>query len=123
MFFVSLGFLGWLIATIAFRIIGEFLLDPSNMVLTIAAFALSVPLLAILMYGIYTWQQVKQPERSKVAMQIALPGMLLDVGSVLFFPVVFPNIDPAANVIFAALMLWGYSFILLSNFLPASVKR
>lgn len=122
MFFVVLGFLGWLIATIAFRLLGKVLLDPSNSVFTIATFAVSVPLIAIVMYGIYTWQQVKQSERPKIAMQIALPGMLLDVGSILLFPIVFPNIDPTANVVFSALMLWGYSFILLSSFLPMSVN-
>jgi Family of unknown function (DUF5367) len=121
MFFV-LGFLVWLIATIALRLLGQFLLDPMNLTLTIVMFV-GLVLLVPIMSAIYIWQNVAIQDRSTVAMQIALPGMLLDVGSILFFPVVFPNIDPTANVLFAALMLWGYSLVLISGCLSiAGIK-
>lgn len=118
MLFLGIGFLGWLIATIAFRLVGQYLLDPTNVNLPIGVF-LATPLVAVIvMTGIYLWQQVKAIERPKAALLIAVPGMLLDVVSVLYFPTVFPNIDPSANILFAGLMLWGYSSILLTGFLP-----
>jgi hypothetical protein len=117
MFFITFGVLIWFVGTIAFRLIGQFVLDPSNAMLTIGIFIAMLPLI-VMMYGIYIWKQVSISDRTKVAISVALPGMLLDVNSILFFPTVFPNIDPNANGLFAALMLWGYGLILLSGFLP-----
>ncbi|MBD1845428.1 DUF5367 domain-containing protein [Cyanobacteria bacterium FACHB-63] len=118
MLFLGIGFLIWLVATIAFRLIGQYLLDPTNIALSIGLFLATTLSMFIIVTGVYFWQQVKAIERPKAALLIALPGMLLDVGSVLFFPKVFPNIDPSANVLFAGLMLWGYSSILVTSFLP-----
>lgn len=115
MFFV-LGFLVWLIATIALRLLGQFLLDPTNATLTIAVF-IGLVLLIPIIFATYIWKNVAIRDQPTVAIQVALPGMLLDIGSILFFPVVFPNINPAANILFAALILWGYSLILMSSFL------
>lgn len=116
--FLGIGFLLWLIATIAFRLIGQYLLDSTNTALAIGLFIATLPLMIIVTTAVYVWQQVKAIERPKAALLLALPGMLLDVGSVLFFPIVFPNIDPNANVLFASLMLWGYSSILITGVLP-----
>lgn len=117
MLFLGIGFLGWLVATIAFRLIGQYLLDPSNIALSIGLFLTTTIAVMIAMTGVFVWQKVDAIARPKVALLIALPGMLLDAGSVLFFPSVFPNIDPSANVLFAGLMLWGYSSILAASFL------
>lgn len=117
MLFLGIGFIGWLAATIAFHLIGQYLLDPTNIALSIGLFLAASIVMIVLVTGVYFWRQVKVIDQPKVALLIALPGMLLDVGSVLFFPTVFPNIDPNANVLFAGLMLWGYSFILVTSFL------
>lgn len=118
MLFVGIGLLIWFVATIAFRLIGQYLLDPSNIALSIGLFLATTIAMLIVVTGVYVWQKVDAIARPKVALLIALPGMLFDVGSVLFFPSVFPNIDPGANVLFAGLMLWGYSSILVTSFLP-----
>ncbi|MBW4443105.1 MAG: DUF5367 domain-containing protein [Plectolyngbya sp. WJT66-NPBG17] len=118
MLFLGIGFLGWLIATIAFRFIGQYLLDPTNIALSIGLFLATPIAMFVVITGVYFWQQVKAIERPKAALLIALPGMILDAGSVLSFSSVFPNIDPNANTLFAALMLWGYSSILATGFLP-----
>lgn len=116
--FVGIGFSIWLIATIAFRLIGQYLLDPTHFLLSIGLFLATTIAMFVIVSGVYSWQQVKVAERPKAALLIALPGMLLDVVSVLLFPAVFPNIDPNANILFAGLMLWGYSSILATSFLP-----
>ncbi|MBD1824619.1 DUF5367 family protein [Cyanobacteria bacterium FACHB-DQ100] len=117
MLFLGVGFLIWLVATIAFRLIGQFLLNPSNLALSIGLFLATTIAMLIVVTGVFVWQRVDAIARPKAALLIALPGMLLDVGSVLFFPMVFPNIDPNANILFAGLMLWGYSSILVTSFL------
>ncbi|MBD1857748.1 MULTISPECIES: DUF5367 family protein [Leptolyngbya] len=116
--FLGIGVFIWLTATIAFRLIGQFLLDPTNLVLSIGLFLATALVMFVVMTAVYLWRQVKLLDRPKAAMLVALPGMLLDVGSVLSFPTVFPNIDPNANILFAGLMLWGYASILITGFLP-----
>ncbi|MCY6492080.1 DUF5367 family protein [Leptolyngbya sp. GGD] len=116
--FLGIGVFIWLTATIAFRLIGQFLLDPTNIALSIGLFLATSLVMLIVVTSVYLWQQVKSIDRPKTALLIALPGMLLDVGSILWFPTVFPNIDPNANILFAGLMLWGYTSILVTGFLP-----
>jgi tellurite resistance protein TehA-like permease len=118
MLFLGIGFALWLVATIAFRLVGQYLLDPANLGLSIGLFLVTPLAMLIVTIAIYSAQQVQTLDRPKTAMLLALPGMLLDVGSILFFPTVFANIDPNADRLFAGLMLWGYSFILTSGFLP-----
>lgn len=116
---LQLGFLLWLIATIILRFSGQFMLDANNIVLSVSEFILLIPALMGLMTAIYHYKSINTVGRPKVAMLIALPGMILDVGSILFFPDVFPNIDPGANILFAWMMLWAYGIILISGILPA----
>lgn len=115
---IGIGVLVWIVATLLFRFAGQYLLQPSHVALSIGLFVLEIPLLIGLMVALYQWLSIDYQERPRAAMMFALPGMLLDVGSILFFAQTFPNIDPVANVLFAALMLWGYSCVLLSGFLP-----
>lgn len=118
--FLGIRFLGWLSATITFRLVGQYLLDPANLTLLIEVFLVTPLVLIVVMSGLYFWQQVKAIERPKAALLVALPGMFLDVVSVLYFPAVFPNIDPSANILFAGLMLWGYSSLLATSILPTN---
>lgn len=113
------GVLVWIIATLVFRLFGQFLLIPNNVTLTVFLFGLAVPLMLGMMILLYRWQSIGSADRPQAAMRFALPGMLLDVGSIAFFAQVFPNMHPSVNPWFAALMLWAYGLVLVSGFLPA----
>jgi Family of unknown function (DUF5367) len=52
-----------------------------------------------------------------------LPGMVLDVFSVLFFSQIFPNLSPKAVQPFSALLLWGYAVVLMTALIPLVTKQ
>jgi len=118
LFFTAWGFLVWLIATLIFRTSGQFFFHPEDSLALVLIFVAAVPLIAGVMYPTYAWKKVSPAERPLAAICAALPALMLDVLSVLWFPSVFPNLPATANVAFAAWLLWGYSLILLTALLP-----
>lgn len=120
-FFVGWGLALWLGATIFFRLLGHFLLDPANPVLVVVTFVATVPVIAAATYPAYALAKMDSAQghqRSVAAVCIALPGMLLDVLSLSFFSFTFPNLsDLSAGALFGAWLLWAYSLILSSGFL------
>jgi hypothetical protein len=115
---VSVGFVAWAVATLAFRLGGQYLLNPATEFVLLGVFVAVVPLMMVLMYALYWWQAVQGPNRRTAAILVALPGMLLDVVSTAFFETIFPNMDPAAAKYFGALLLLAYAVVLLTGFIP-----
>lgn len=109
--FAAFGVGLWFVATLAFRLVGQAFFRPDAPGATLAVvLAASAALLAL------SWallRRVPDPERPRAALALALPGQLLDVLSTLFFARVFPNLDPAMDGAFGALMLWGYALLML----------
>jgi hypothetical protein len=95
-FFLLWGFGLWLEATLALRVAGQFFFNLETLLLT---FALTVPLIAIATYPVYPARKLAPSERLVAAVYMVLPGMLLDVLSVLFFPLVFPNLPQSDTTI------------------------
>lgn len=125
-FFVGLGFLLWLVATIFFRLLGQFLLDPASPALVAATFVLTAPVIALAIYPAYAVVGVDAAERPAAAALVVLPGMLLDVLSLFFFGTSFPNLSvlsASADALFGAWLLWAYGLILLSGFFPRRTPR
>lgn len=114
-FFLAMGVVIWLIATILLRFVGQYLLIPGNRPLAVGAFIGVAGLMLFLMAALYRTKRVRGPERLIAATLFALPGMLLDAGTVLFFRDLFPNMIPEANALFAAWLFWGYSVVLLTG--------
>lgn len=115
-FFVLWGFILWLCGALIFRVTGQFFLNPADQFLLILIFIATIPLIAVATYPVYESKKICFSERPLAAILIALPGMLLDIFSVLFFRSVFPNLLPAAITYFSVTLLWGYSLILLTGF-------
>lgn len=117
-FFFIWGLFLWFVGTLAFRLVGQFILIPDNSFSLLLIFAAAVPTMAAAIYPIYSLKRVSPSQRPLAAIFIVLPGMVLDVFSVLLFPVVYPNLSPTAVASFSAILLWGYSLLLLTSFLP-----
>jgi hypothetical protein len=117
-FFFLWGLFLWFVGTLAFRLVGQFILVADRPFLLLLTFAATVPVMAAAIYPIYSRKKISPSRRPLAAIFTVLPGMVLDVFSVLFFPVVFPNLAPSAVVPFSAILLWGYSILLLTSFLP-----
>lgn len=125
-FFVGLGLLLWLLATLFFRVIGQFLLDPGSPVLVVAVFVLTGPLIAGAVYPAYALRNLPDEDRPAAAVCIALPGMLIDVFALAFFGTLFPNLSAlsdASDALFGAWLLWAYGLILVTGIFPRHSVR
>ncbi|MBD1906004.1 DUF5367 domain-containing protein [Funiculus sociatus GB2-A5] len=118
LFFSIWGFFLWLVVTILVRFAGEFLLNPDNFMVVLLTFVFTAPLIAAVTYPIYIWRKLPTSERPLAAIYTLLTGMFLDVFIVLFYPVILPNLSPIEIRIYSALLLWAYSWGLLSGFFP-----
>jgi Family of unknown function (DUF5367) len=117
--FIWLGFLLWFVATVAVRLIGQFLFNPetSNVLLT---FVVAVPLMAAITYSIYSFWKVEAKARLMAIMYVLLPGMMLDTFTVLFASDVFPNLTSEGVRIFSACLFWAYGLGFMTAFIPKS---
>jgi Family of unknown function (DUF5367) len=92
------GLVGWMAATVALRMGGQYLLRPGDLRGTLVLFALSFPLMALLV------RRLSKGLGGAVA--VLAPTLLLDPFSSAFFPVVFPNMAPEMAGVFGGWMLW-----------------
>jgi hypothetical protein len=100
------GFGIWLFATIGLRMVGQNLLKPGDATKTTVLFAVSFPIMALLVRGLCHRVRLKPEQWVSGAASIALPTLVFDPFSTLFFAWVFPNIDAAAAPLFGAWILW-----------------
>ena len=100
------GLVIWIIATIALRLAGQYLLHPDHLIGTLLLFAIIFPLTAWLVRNLC--RGLKLPERDwpAGAVTLLLPTLILDPFSSTFFPVMFPNMSPNTAGLFGGLMLW-----------------
>jgi hypothetical protein len=110
------GFLLWISATLLFRFIGHMFLIPGNVILLLITFILAIPLIALATYPYYYLRKIPESKRLLSAVQIALPGMILDIFSVIYFNKLFTNLHIDSLPFFAAWLLWAYSLIVISGF-------
>jgi hypothetical protein len=108
---MGLGFVLWLIATAVFRFAGQmfFLPDETPRMILFIATPIVVGLVTVLALKLL---KEARGDEAEAAVGLALPGMLLDTFIVHEFAQVFPNLDPALDSIFGALMLLAYATVL-----------
>ena len=100
-----LGGLLWAGGTILIRLEGHRLLDTGRPLLTLLLYLVSAPALAIVVRWISRRYSVPREEHVNAAALLALPTLLLDPFSCLFFQTLFPNVQPAAAGLFGGWML------------------
>jgi hypothetical protein len=108
---MGLGFVLWLIATAIFRFAGQYFFLPDEtprMILFVAT-----PFIV----GFVTFASLKllkeaRGDEAEAALGLAIPGMVLDAFVVHEFQQIFPNLDPALDSAFGALMLLAYGTVL-----------
>jgi len=103
---VIVGFAIWLVATIALRIAGQWVLNPSRIWSVIALLAISGLLLFRLPRLLFSRFAIPREQRALGGIALVAPGMLLDAVSAIFFPSIFPNIRPDAAGLFGGWLLF-----------------
>ena len=116
------GGLLWFLATLLFYFFGDLFLIPGNEFSVLITFVLAIPLIALATYPYYYLRKVPQLKRLQTAVQIAIPGMILDIFSIIYFQKVFPQLHIDALPFFSAWLLWAYSLIILTGFPLNKVK-
>lgn len=101
----SLGLLIWVAGTVIIRVEGHYLLRPAHTLQTILLYIVSLVAMLFLVQGIGAWLKIEQRDWIRVAGWLALPTLLLDPLSCIFFNRMFPDVDPAAAGIFGGWML------------------
>jgi hypothetical protein len=115
--FFWIGLAVWLAATLAIRLAGGRLFGTAQPVRLALLFGVTGLAVAVLIFQLV--KDLPTPEAGlRAATLVVLPGLLLDTGSVLWFPSVFPNLPDSAGLPFAALLLWCYGIALLAGLWP-----
>jgi len=99
------GGLLWVAGTIGIRLAGQYLLRPHRVLPTTLLYLISFMLMAWVVRRICQRLQLERELWFKATTLLILPTAILDPFSCLFFPRVFPNVDPAAAGIFGGWML------------------
>lgn len=117
---VAWGLVVWFGVAVFIRLTGHVLLDPNQPLVLAGFFALVIPLMVLVTYPIYRLFNVERSARPIAAGMMSIPGMFLDVGLVLGANRVFPAMSSEMVVNFGAILLFGYSVVLVTGFYPRS---
>jgi hypothetical protein len=115
---VVIGFGLWLVATLLFRSVGQFLLPPDDVWRLAFVYLATVPLMAMFAFAVYSLLGVPPDRRLTAAALLVLPGMVLDAFTVTTFEAVFPNMAPSSGPRFGGLLLLAYAAVLLTGVVP-----
>ncbi len=110
----GVGFLLWLAFTAAFRFAGQYFFIPDE-TLMLALFIATPLLMAALTFLLLRLLREARGDEAEAAIGLAFPGMFLDVFVTREFPSVFPNLDPALDGAFGALLLLAYGAVVLTG--------
>lgn len=116
------GFVLWLVVTLAFRFVGQdlFVAGTSGipwlfMTLPLIVFALTFVLLKI--------AGVDPSDRGEAASIFAVPGLLIGIYEINSFAAVFPNLDAHLSSTFGALMFACYAAMILAGLVSSRLQQ
>lgn len=106
------GFVIWLVATVALRLGGQYVLRSGTAsIILLLLFSLPVMVgVALAMLRPYPIAH----ERALAAIALVAPGMILDTVSASWFPLLFPNIPANAAGVFGGWLLFCNVVVLLT---------
>jgi len=113
------GFVLWLLVTVAFRFVGEDVLNSSGvswlfMVLPVIMFMLT--------WGLLTVFKVDATDRAEAAGIFAVPGLVGGVYEINSFRFVFPDVDASLGPSFSALMFASYAAVIIAGILSSRLN-
>lgn len=119
-FFLLWGITVAVVETVAFRLVGQFLLNPANGLVLAGLFIATIPAMALLTYPVYRWRDVSGAERQAASVLYLLPQIVVAVVALVDFAVIYPNMVPGAARYYGAIILLGSVVVLITGFVPRS---
>ena len=107
------GFTIWLLATMVFRLAGQYFFFTDNPTIMIGLYLAVIPFLGFVVNAIFNRYKLTKLEAIQSATIMVLPGMILDAFCIEFFAVVFPNLPESDGATFGSWLMWAYASVLI----------
>lgn len=108
----------WFAVAVLIRLVGHIFLSPENPLLVFGFFLSVIPLMIAVTYPVYNRLDISVGSRATAAALMSIPGLFLDVLLVLYAEIIFPQMEIAAVINYAAILLFGYAIVLVTGFVP-----
>ena len=112
---LGVGFLIWFLATLAFRLAGQFFFITESPTILAILYLAVIPSLALI--SIITFKKFKLSglENVVAGVLLVLPGMIIDTFVIQFFADIFPNMPSSRASSFGSWLMWAYAIVLLTS--------
>ncbi len=121
-FSLIIGFAIWLLATIAFRVAGQYFFVTDNPVILTALYLAVVPFLGFVATWVFNKYKLGKLESIQSAVIMVLPGMIFDTFCIEFFAWVFPNLPETDGATFGSWLMWAYATVLVFGLIRKDKK-
>ncbi|PID69266.1 MAG: hypothetical protein CR989_02575 [Flavobacteriales bacterium] len=112
-FSLFIGFIIWLLATIAFRVAGQYFFLTDNAVILIGLYLMVIPFFGFVTNWVFNKFKLNKLQAVKSAAIMVLPGMIFDTFCIEFFALVFPNLPETDGATFGSWLMWAYATVLV----------
>lgn len=109
-----IGFLVWLLATLAFRLAGQFFFLTESPIILSILYVVVIPSLVFLTLFTFKKFHLSGFEKTAAGILLVLPGMLIDTFAIQFFEAIFPNMPATRAASFGSWLMWAYSIVLVT---------
>lgn len=117
-----IGFTIWLIATIVFRLWGQYFFVTNNAFILTALYLILIPVLGLIVNLVTNKYKLNRLEAIHSTVIMVLPGMIFDTFCIQFFSLVFPNLPATDGITFGSWLMWAYSIVLIFGLLREDKK-
>jgi len=112
-FSLLIGFTIWLLATVAFRVAGQYFFLTENPVVLTGLYLILIPVLGFVANWVFNKYGMTRAEAVQAAVMMVLPGMIFDAFCIKFFAWVFPNLPESQGATFGSWLMWAYALVLI----------
>jgi hypothetical protein len=121
---LGVGFSIWFLATLAFRVAGQFFFITESPIILAILYLAVIPSLALISAITFKRFNLTGLENVVAGVLLVLPGMIIDTFVILFFEDIFPNMPSSRAATFGSWLMWAYSVVLLTSiFIGMRQKR
>lgn len=112
---LGVGFLIWFLATLAFRLAGQFFFITDSVAILTVLYVAVIPALTLI--SIVTFKRFKLSglENVVAGVLLVIPGMMIDTFIIQFFENIFPNMPSSNAATFGSWLMWAYATVLLTS--------
>jgi len=121
-FSLIIGFSIWLLATITFRVAGQYFFLTNNSLVLIGLYLAVIPFLGFVSNWVFNKYKLSKLQAIQSATIMVLPGMIFDTFCIEFFAWVFPNLPESEGATFGSWLMWAYATVLVFGLIRKDMK-